>query len=409
MTKIRRFLKSNLSLVFLLLAVFFFGWTLGAAGYEWNLRLNPPTLTVENKTPPSSTINFSLLWDVLERINKDFLFKPLDGQKLLYGAISGLVRALGDPYTSFLTPEENAEFRQELEGKYEGIGAELGIRNDQLIIVAPLDGSPAEAVGVKAGDKILEIEGVSTRGISISEAVAKIRGEAGTVSTLTLQRGEGKSFVAKITRAEIAVKSVEYKEKESGIFYLRVSRFGEGTTEEWDKAVSEIRQQTANSKQLTGIVLDLRSNPGGLLSGAVYLASEFISSGTVVIEEGGDGSRQTLRATSTKNSHAFVGVPVVVLVDEGSASASEILAAALRERVRAKLVGETTFGKGTIQDAEDLSDGTGLHLTVAKWLTPSGKWINGTGLKPDFEVALTDEDLNAGRDPQLDKAVELLR
>lgn len=409
MNRFKRFLKSNLSLVFLLLAVFFFGWTLGAAGYEWNLRLNPPGLTIENKTPPSSAINFSLFWDVLERIDKNFLFKPLDGQKLLYGAISGLVRALGDPYTAFLTPEENAEFRQELEGKYKGIGVVLDIRNEQLIVVAPFEGSPAEVAGVKAGDKVLEIEGITTKGISLSEAVAKIRGEVGTVSTLTLQRGEGKPFVVKITRAEIAVKSVEYKEKESGIFYLRVSRFGEGTTEEWDKVVSEIRQQTANSKQLTGIVLDLRSNPGGLLSGAVYLASEFISSGTVVLEEGGDGSRQTLRATSTKNSHAFVGVPVVVLVDEGSASASEILAAALRERVKARLVGETTFGKGTIQDAEDLSDGTGLHLTVAKWLTPSGKWINGTGLKPDFEVALTDEDLNAGRDPQLDKAVGLLK
>lgn len=406
MTKIRRFLKSNLSLIFLLLAVFFSGWMLGIAGFELNLRLNPPALTVENKTPPSSTIDFSLFWNVLDRIDKNFLFKPLDGQKLLYGAISGLIEALGDPYTSFLTPVENAEFKKNLEGKYEGIGAELGIRDDQLVIVAPLEGSPAESVGVKAGDKILEIEGVSTRGITITEAVSKIRGAAGTISALTLQRGDGESFIVKITRAEITVKSVRYEEKENEIFYLRVSRFGEGTAEEWDTAVQAI---SSKGEAIRGIVLDLRSNPGGLLSGAVYLASEFVSSGTVVIEEAGDGSRHTLRATSTKNGHAFVGKSVVVLIDEGSASASEILAATLRERIGAKLVGKQSFGKGTVQDADDLSGGAGLHLTVAKWLTPSGKWIEEAGLKPDFEVELTEADINADRDPQLDKALELLR
>ena len=407
MPRIKRFLKSNLSLVFLLLAVFFAGWMLGIAGFELNLRLNPPALTVENKTPPSSTINFSLFWDVLDRINKNFLFRPLDGQKLLYGAISGLIEALGDPYTSFLTPAENTEFRKNLAGTYEGIGAELGMRNDRLVIVAPLEGSPAGAAGVKAGDKILEIEGVSTQGITVSEAVNAIRGEAGTVSTLTLQRGDGgEPFVVKITRAEITVESVRYEEKESGIFYLRVSRFGEKTTEEWDVAVQAISSKGAATK---GIVLDLRSNPGGLLSGAVYLASEFIPSGTVVIEEAGDGSRHALRATSTKSNHALAGMSVVVLVDAGSASASEILAAALAERIEAKLVGAQTFGKGTVQDADDLSGGAGLHLTVAKWLTPSGKWIEETGLKPDFEVELTEADINAGRDPQLNKALELLR
>jgi len=406
MAKIRRFLKGNFSLIFLLVAVFFAGWAIGFSGFEWKLRLNPPAFTIEDKTPPSSTIDFALLWDVLDRINKNFLFKPLDGQKLLYGAISGLIEALGDPYTSFLTPEENAEFKRNLEGRYEGIGAELGIRDDQLMIVAPLEGSPAEATGVKAGDKILEIEGIDTKGISLSEAVSQIRGAARTISTLTLQRGDGEPFVVKITRAEITVKSVRYEEKGSGIFYLRVSRFGEGTIAEWDNAVSEIIGKEVGPE---GIILDLRSNPGGLLSGAVYLASEFISSDVIVIEETGDGLRQTLRAVPTKNGYAFAGVSVVVLIDEGTASASEILAAALREKAKAKLVGIQTFGKGTVQDADDLSGGAGLHLTVAKWLTPSGKWVNETGLKPDFVVELGEADINAGRDPQLDKALELLR
>ncbi len=404
--KVKRILKSNLSLAFLLVAIFFSGWMVGLAGFKLRLKLNPPTIKIEDRMPSATTVDFSLFWEVLDRINKNFLFKPLNGEELLYGAISGVIEALDDPYTSFLTPQENMEFKRNLEGLYEGIGAELGIRSEQLVIVAPLEGSPAEAAGVKAGDKILEIEGVSTRGISLSEAVSQIRGAAGTVSTLTLKRGDGDPFVVKITRAQISIKSVRYEEKGEGIFYLRVSRFGEGTVSEWDKAVEEIQAKRVVRRR---IILDLRSNPGGLLNGAVYLASEFISSGVIVIEETGDGFRQTLKATPTKRNHAFAGMATVVLVDGGTASASEILAAALRERVKAKLVGTKTFGKGTVQDVADLQGNAALHLTIAKWLTPSGKWLNETGLKPDFVVSLTEEDISAERDPQLEKALELLR
>jgi carboxyl-terminal processing protease len=414
MSPFKRFLKNNLSSIFLFLAVFFAGWMLGIAGYDLNLKLNPPGAEIVYREIPSSTVDFSLLGDVLNQINANFLFKPVNAQELLYGSISGLVEALGDPYSSFLTPEENSEFQNELEGKYEGIGAELGIRNDQLIIVSPLEGSPAESTGVRAGDKILEIEGESTEGIDLYEAVMKIRGAAGTVSTLTLQRGDGAPFEAKITRAEITVESVRYEEMDStgspqeggGIFYLRVSRFGEGTLDEWDAAVKAIEN---GGEPVRGVILDLRSNPGGFLNGAVYLASEFLTSGVVVIQEDADGARQSLEVQSTTNDHAFSGESVIVLVNGGSASASEILAAALREKVDAKLVGEKTFGKGTVQDVDELSGGAGLHLTVAKWLTPSGEWVNGTGLTPDYEVAITDEDLNADRDPQFDKALELLR
>lgn len=408
MNRLGRFLKTRFSSIFLFLAVFFAGWMLGIVGYDLNLKLNPPGMAITYRNLPSSTIDFSLLGDVLNQINASFLFKPVDAQKLLYGSVSGLVEALGDPYSAFLTPEENAEFQNDLEGRYEGIGAELGIRNDRLMIVSPLEGSPAEGAGVRAGDKILEIEGESTEGVSLYAAVMKIRGDAGTVSTLTLQRGDGEPFEVKITRAEITVASVRYEAKGDGIFYLRVSRFGEGTLDEWDAAVGEIKNQKSNSKNIKGIVLDLRSNPGGFLNGAVYLASEFLTSGVVVIEEDAGGARQSLEVQSTKNDHAFAGVSVVVIVSDGSASASEILAAALKEKIDAKLVGEKTFGKGTVQDVDELAGGAGLHLTVAKWLTPSGQWVNGTGLTPDYEVALTDEDLNAGRDPQLDKALELL-
>jgi carboxyl-terminal processing protease len=397
----REFFRKNFALILILLAVFLGGWQLGFSGYQLNLKFNPPSLSVENKRVTSGSIDFSPLWDVLDRINEDFLFRPVDGTKLLYGAISGLVKALGDPYTAFLDPTENTQFNDSLEGVYEGIGAELGIRDDKLIIVAPLDGSPAVKAGIRAGDKILEINGETTTGLSVTEAVTKIRGKSNTVIELTLQRGSASSFKLSITRAQITVKSVSVEKKDNGIYYLGVSRFGESTNSEWDDAVSQ-------AKEATGIVLDLRSNPGGYLSAAVYLASEFLNSGTVVIQEDASGDRSALSVQSTKNDHAFAGIPVVVLIDEGSASASEILAAALQERAGAKLVGKKSFGKGTVQDAVDFDDGSGLHLSVAKWLTPKGVWVHDKGLEPDFAVELTDEDFNAGRDPQLDKALGLL-
>jgi len=293
-----------------------------------------------------------------------------------------------------------------LEGIYEGIGAELGIRQGQLIIVAPLSGSPAEGEGVRAGDKILKIEGVSTAGVSISEAVSKIRGTAGTKIILTFQRGDGPEFEVAITRARITVKSVLSEAKGEGLFYLEVSRFGNSTNGEWDAVVREVRNQ---GSEIRGIVLDLRNNPGGFLSAAVYLASEFLAKGTVVIQEDARGGKQVISVQQTKNGHAFAEVPVVVLINAGSASASEILAAALQERGGARLVGEQSFGKGTVQDAVDFEDGSGLHLTVTKWLTPSGRWVHEGGLAPDFAIELTEEDGNAGRDPQLDKAFDLLR
>ena len=401
----REFFRKNFAFILILLAVFLGGWQLGFAGYQLDLKFNPPSLKIENKKVTSGEINFSPLWDVLDRINEDYLFRPVDGTKLLYGAISGLVKALGDPYTAFLDPTENIQFNDSLEGVYEGIGAELGLRNDRLIIVAPLGGSPAEAKGIRAGDKILEIDGSSTSGLSVTEAVTKIRGKAGTVVELTLQRGSESSFKVSITRSQITVKSVNVEKKDGGIYYLEVTRFGETTNDEWDEAVEEVMSQEPGVK---GIVLDLRSNPGGYLNSAVYLASEFLASGPVVLQEDAGGDRSTLSVQSTKNDHAFAGIPVVVLIDEGSASASEILAGALSERAGAKLVGEKSFGKGTVQDAADFDDGSGLHLSVAKWLTPKGVWVHDKGIEPDFKVELTDEDFNAGRDPQLDKALDLL-
>lgn len=410
----------NLVLLSVLLAIFTFwgGYTFGQQGYEIRLSQNPLQVGIKHQETEDRNLDFSLFYEVWDLLHREYLKKEeLQDQDLMYGAVSGLTRSVGDPYTAFLTPEENEIVKAGINGEYEGIGAELGMRDNQLMIISPLEGSPAEAAGVEAGDKILKIDGEETRGITLSEAVSKIRGEAGTVVTLTLGReSREEPLDVSITRGRITLESVKWEPLDSlstkletgardkdggGIVYIRISRFGERTASEWDEAVAEILGE-ASPKAL---ILDLRNNPGGILSASVELASEFIDRGTIVFEEFGDGTRKTFSSTRVGK---FTRVPAVVLLNKGSASASEILASALRYHRRAHIVGEKSFGKGTVQDARDLPDGSGVHITVAKWLTPEGKWVNETGLTPDFEVALTKEDIEAERDPQLEKAVELI-
>jgi len=315
-----------------------------------------------------------------------------------------MVNALGDPYTSYLPPQVNEVVTDAINGTYKGIGAELGLRDGQLIIVAPLDGSPAKEAGVLAGDKILEIESNGTVGISLTEAVSKIRGEAGTLSTLKLQRNDNEPFLVRIKRGVITVASVTWENKGDGTAYIRVSRFGGDTNSEWQKVVKEINVEM---DELDVVVVDVRGNPGGYLQSSVYLADEFVQKGVVLWEESATGDLESFDA---ERIGAFENIPqVYVLVDEGSASASEILAAALRDLVKAKIVGVKTFGKGTIQDARDFKDGSGVHITVAKWLTPNKVWIHKTGLEPDIIVERSDEDINNNVDTQLDKVLELAK
>jgi len=283
------------------------------------------------------------------------------------------------------------------------------MRDGQLVIIAPLEGSPAAAVGVVAGDRVLEIEGEGTPGVTLSEAVSKIRGEAGTTVTLTLSRegGSSESFDKVITRGRITLESVQWRplteEGAPSLAYIRVSRFGERTVGEWQVAVNELA--AASTEPLRGIILDLRNNPGGLLSASVQIASDFVDQGVVVIEEFSDGRRQNFRSTG---SGRLVSVPVVVLLNQGSASASEILAAALSYQRDTPIVGEKSFGKGTVQDAQDLPGGSGVHITVARWLTPQGDCVDGEGIEPDFEVTISEEDREQGVDSPLEKAIELL-
>ncbi len=402
MNKFEKFQKFLITFL-LVLSAFFGGWYLGKRGFVYEIRKNPPEIKIENRSPSDETIDFSLFWKVWTMVASEYLERPVSGKKMLYGAINGMVNSLGDPYTSFLDPDLNKSVQSNLNGTYEGIGAELGLVEGQLVIVAPLDGSPAKAAGVRAGDKILKIEDEPTFSITITEAVSKIRGAAGSVINLTLQRGSDEPFVARIKRGEIVISSVELEDKGDGIAYIRLSRFGQDTNAEWNKVASDVN---ISMSELDAVVLDVRGNPGGYLLSAVHIAGEFFKNKVVVFQESATGALSPLDTTRVGS---FVDVPLYVLIDGGSASASEILAAALREHSGAILVGTQSFGKGTIQDAKEFKDGSGLHLTVAKWLTPTKEWIHKVGIAPDVVVELTREDVEFNRDIQLDKAIELIK
>jgi len=397
-----------LFVVSFIILIFGFGYKLGE--YQANQKkIERPTyniINVDNKAAEKN-LDFSLFWDTWEKVEKKFIDKKkLDPKKMFYGAIKGMVSSLDDPYTFFLTPEENKQSKNDLQGKFEGIGAQLGMKDNRVIVVAPLKNSPAEKAGIKAGDFINEVDNQSTKGWSLTYAVSKIRGPKGTKVKLTLER-EGKEIEVIIVRDEIKVPSVELS-YEKNVVILKVNQFGENTFDEWDKAVFEIKEKWAK-KQIKGMVLDLRDNPGGYLEGAVYLASEFLPMGKLVV-------RQESTSVLTKEYKVIrfgelLDIPLVVLVNKGSASASEILAGTLRDYKRAKIIGEKTFGKGSVQEAIDLKEGAGLHVTVAKWILPSGDWINSKGIEPEIKIENQVKEgntLTRKDDKQLDKAIEVL-
>jgi len=385
------------------------GWFVGNQGYEVEFKdssLNIRGVQIINKgtdTHPQ-TIDFSVFWEVWDTLNDYHVDRPLDPQQLLYGSLKGLAEAVGDPYTAFLPPPENREVQDNLNGRYEGIGAELGMRDERLTIISPLDGSPAEAAGVQPGDTILKVDDEETANLSLGEAVSKIRGPAETAVRLTLRRGEGEPFEVEITRQQITVKSVSWEQKDEGVVYIRVARFGEATNADWGRVVDEI---TTNQSPITkAIVLDVRSNSGGYLQASIHIASEFTNTGVIVYEEFGDGQK---REFESDHRGRLTMVPVVVLINGGSASASEILAGALRDLKGSQFVGERSFGKGTVQDAVEFDDGSSVHVTIARWLTPNGDNVDEIGLEPTVVVEITEEDANAGVDSQLEKAIEIAK
>ena len=365
------------------------GGVIGVFGYK--------AVVTRTNTAAATSEQFREIRSILESsFNGD-----LNDEKQAEGALRGYVASLGDPYTVYLNASEAEELSNDLAGQLSGIGVEVGLKNDRLTVIAPIDETPAAKAGIRAGDVIATIDGQSTSELTLDEAVKKIRGEKGTEVKLTVVReGEEPKELA-ITRDQIQVSSVKYEVKDGGVGYIRVRRFGDDTDTAIRNAAADLAKQG-----VTKIVLDLRDNPGGYLNSAVTVSSEFLADGVVVEERGRHMESKQLVANPGGN---LTNAKLVILINEGSASASEITAGALKDNGRAILVGEKTYGKGSVQEVKQLSNGAQLKVTVAGWFTPKGVNISKEGIKPDIEVKLTPEDSNAGRDPQLEKALEAVR
>ena len=356
-------------------------------------------------TDPEKEVDMSLLWGVWRILIKHYIAPDeLEATKLLFGAVEGMVRAVGDPYTTFMTPAQNKDFRQSLEGKLQGIGAELAFRDGLIVIVAPLKGSPAQKAGLLPEDVIVEVDGINIEGENLNQVVQRIRGQKGTTVTLTIDRPgalESKQF--SIVRDEILIPSVESNLIETGsgtLGYIALNQFGDTSVDEFQKSLAELLKN-----DLKGLIMDVRFNGGGYLEGAVELTSLFLRQGKVV----------SVERRSTEPEHHYVygrpvvpDLPLVVLINQGSASASEIVAGALQDHKRATIIGMKSFGKGTVQEVLDLPGGSSLRVTTARWLTPSGKNLGKEGVHPDIVVDRTAKDFEEDKDPQLKAAEEWL-
>ncbi len=396
--------------LFFILIVFALGYKIGYSGIRIEPLTGDPRVTI-SRSVPVNNLDFSLFWQVWDTINSSYYDKSkIQPANLVYGAIKGMVAAVGDPYTLFLPPSDNKISQEDLQGNFSGVGIQIGYKGTNLAVMSSLPGTPAEKAGLKGGDLIVGIKddnkkiNKSTTDMTLPEAVEAIRGEAGTKVTLAILRsGTDKPSTIDLVREKINVPSVtvSYVGDNESIAQIKLLKFGGETTIEWQKAISQITSKSS----VKGIILDLRNNPGGYLQAAVDLAGEFLPRGSVAVIEDKGGDNKTNYST-TKEIGAFVNAKVVVLVNGGSASASEILAGALRDDRKIMLIGEKTFGKGTIQEPQDLPGGAGLHITIAKWLTPSGFWVNEKGLDPNTEVK---EDPNSKDDVVLQKAIEVLK
>ena len=381
-------------------------------GKNYNQNKFSSKISNFNETTQSNkpkNIDFSLFWSVWDQLDQKYVSKnKLNPQTMYYGAIKGMVATLEDPYTFFLTPDENKQSKDDLSGLFEGIGAQLGLKDGLIVIVAPLKKSPAERAGIVSGDIILKVNNNSIAGWTLQKAVSKIRGKKGTKVTLTIFR-EKQEKTYTIIRDSIKVPSTELESK-SEVAVLTLNRFGEDTNEEWDNQIITI-QNDWKSKKIKGLVLDVRDNPGGYLQGAIYIASEFLPLNTVVVKQEYKDKRNGEIFKVTRLGK-LLDIPLVVLMNGGSASASEIVAGALRDHKRAKLIGIKSFGKGSIQEALDLNQGAGLHVTIARWVLPNGDWINGKGIKPDTFIENEKPDgkntLTPEMDKQLDKAIKTI-
>ena len=358
------------------------------------------------QSPPqgfSDDVDFRIFWDTWNHLKENYYKQPVDDKALLYSALHGLAAGVDDPYTSFFEPEDAQLFEDSLSGKFGGIGAEIGLRNERITIITPLPDTPAERAGLKPNDIILAVDEQSVEGFRVDEAVRIIRGEPGTSVTLQIFREsdtEKPEFEVSLIREEILLKSVRWKELPGGIALIELVAFNADTPELFDQVLTEILR-----KDPKGIILDMRNNPGGYLQVSQYIAGAWIGEEVVVKERRQGAIFDELRGTGQRR---LAGIPTVVLVNEGSASAAEIVAGALQDHAAATVVGKKTFGKGSVQDLIDLRDGSAIKITIAEWLTPKERTINTTGLEPDVTIEYTQKDYEAKKDPQLDRAIGIL-
>jgi carboxyl-terminal processing protease len=349
-------------------------------------------------------IDFSVFWTAWDLVHGKYVDKSkLDTQNLVYGAIDGMVKAVGDPYTVFFPPKESKEFNEQISGSFSGIGIEIGLRDEVLTVIAPIKNTPAARAGLLAGDKILKIDDKTTEGMKLDEAVSLIRGPKGTRVKLTIRREKAKETEeVTITRDVIKIPAVEWKLLDEDVAYVEILTFNKNVDSEFEETAREIIESKAKK-----IILDLRNDPGGLLDSAINIAGYFLDADKIVaIEKFGDGKEEQFK---TQPNGRLKNYPAVILINKGSASASEILAGALKDNRGVLIVGETSFGKGSVQEMADLPQKASLKITIAKWLTPSGKSIDENGIKPDVEVKRTEDDIKADKDPQLDKALEMIK
>lgn len=400
----------------LAIIVFLAGYLIGARGYLTE-KIPTDVLSVVGANVPPQGVDLSPVWKAWSVIDDKFVPAAIAtsteqattteriNEKRVWGMISGLAASLEDPYTFFLPPVENKLFAEDMSGQFEGVGMEIAVKDQILTVVSPLKGTPAERAGVKSGDRILKIDGVETRGLDISDAVKKIRGPRGTEVTLTMLReGWDSTREIKVTREAINVPILESELRSDGIYVITLASFTSNSPDLYRNALRQF--VTSGSDKL---ILDLRGNPGGYLEAAVDMASWYLPSGAIIVTEDYAGNSDNIVHRSRGYDIFTDKLKMVILINRGSASASEILAGALRSHGVAKLVGEPTFGKGSVQELVDITADTSLKITVARWLMPDGQQIPITGIVPDVEVKRTEEDIKTEKDPQMEQAIELLK
>ena len=391
--------------IWILVVLFIISFAGGVFFEKRNDVLDSSSIISNGDSDTLPSLDFKNLLKVWKSLDELYVEEDdLDTKELIYGAVKGFVGAVKDPYTVYMTPEETSEFQQSLSGELEGIGALLEMKDDMLTVVTPLKDSPAEKAGVKTGDVIVAINGEDATEMSLYEAVSRIRGEGGTDVTISIFRaGTKEVFDVTITRGTIEIDSITMEKKENGIFLISVNQFSDTTSNEFEEAISKILLDDPN-----GLIIDLRFNGGGYLDIAVDMLSELLEENLPVVRIERRSAKDN-EVMYTSGLNRLTNIPLVVLVNEGSASASEIVAGAIQDHERGAVIGMKTFGKGYVQEIHSYPDGSSLRVTIAHWLTPDGRSINKEGIVPDVTIEITEEDIKADRDPQMEEALRYLQ